>query len=213
MTIIVPAPLTDSPSELVDYIKRSEGFVDRFSIDVVDGKFVESKSVLPESLQDVETDLLFDYQLMVIEPIKWVERCVLGQADRIIGHIEHMSDQFEFVAKVQETGRSVGLALDLPTPVSALEETIIRDLDVVLLMSVPAGFGGQKFHHEVIIKIHELESLRKNSEMTFSIHLDGGITPPIVREFSRSGVDEFSIGKRLFDGDLSANIDRYLGML
>lgn len=210
MPIIIPAPLTNSDSELTEFMQKAEGIAERFSIDVVDGKFANNKSVFPESLRYTETGLLLDYQLMVIEPINWVERCVEGQADRIIGHVEHMADQFEFVAKVQSTGRSVGLALDLPTPVSAVEKELLSDVDVILLMSVPAGFGGQPFHPEVMEKVKELSALREKDQLSFSIHLDGGVTPEVVGTFSKAGVDEFSVGKRLFDGDLSSNIEKYL---
>src|SRR3989304_5184 len=112
-----------------------------------------------------------------------------------------MSDQFEFVAKVQEVGISVGLALDLKTAISEIDPNIIKDLDIILLMSVPAGFVGQQFDDKVIKKIKELAALRSKNHLSFKIHLDGGVKPEKINTLEDLGVDEVSIGKHVFKGD------------
>lgn len=210
MIKVVPSILTGDPDELRTMMKLAEGVVDRVSIDIIDGKFAGNKTVEPDIIADIDTDLLIDYQLMVVEPVNWIERCVKGQADRIIGHIEHMRDQVEFVGRVQKVGAKVGLGIDLATPVSDLDPVILNNLDVVLVMSVPAGFGGQKFHPEVLEKINELDEIRARDDTPFVIHDDGGVTFEYVDDLRREMVDEVSIGNRLFKGDLKDNIGRYL---
>lgn len=209
MVKIIPSIPTSDPKELFTLLKMSEGVCERVSIDIVDGKFADNKTVEPDILNNFETDLKIDYQLMVIEPINWVEACIRGQADRIIGHIEHMSDQLAFIEKVQEVGARVGLALDLETPVSKIDPVIINNLDVVLVMSVPAGFGGQKFDPRALEKIKELDDIRSRDSSPFVIHDDGGVTLEKIYNVHRIGVDEVSIGKRIFEGDLRQEIEKY----
>lgn len=210
MVKIIPSIPTLDPKELMELLKRCEGVCDRVSIDIVDGKFAKNKTVEPDILSNFETDLKIDYQLMVVEPINWVEACIRGQADRIIGHIEYMSDQLAFVEKVQEVGVKVGLALDVDTPVTKIDPVIINNLDVVLVMSVPAeGFGGKKFDERAIQKIKELDEIRSRDSSPFVIHDDGGVTLEKIYNVHRLGVEEVSIGKRIFEGDLKTEIDKY----
>ncbi len=209
MNKIIPSILTNDPNEAKELISRCEGVVDRVSVDVVDGKFADNKTIDPNLLSDVDTQLKIDYQLMVVEPINWVEGCVRGQADRIIGHIERMKDQAEFVGKVQEVGASVGLGLDLGTPVESIDSSIIINLDVVLIMSVRAGFGGQMFNESVVAKIKKLNQIRKHDETPFKIHVDGGITLDNINKVIQAGADEVLIGRRLFDGDLTENLRKF----
>src|SRR3990170_3015429 len=132
MIEIIPSILTNDPEEAREMIARCEGIVERVSIDIIDGKFADNKTIDPNALSDIDTNLKIDYQLMVYEPVNWIEKCVHGQADRIIGHVEEMSDQVEFVGKVQEVGLSIGLAIDLETQVYKIDPTILNNLDVVL---------------------------------------------------------------------------------
>jgi len=209
MIQIIPSILTNDPDELMELIKKCEGLVERVSIDIIDGKFANNKTIDPSILSDIDTALKIDYQLMVIEPVSWIERSVRGQADRIIGHIEKMSSQIEFVGRVQEVGASVGLALDLETTVEKLDPTILTNLDVVLVMSVLAGFGGRKFDERVLDKIKRLDEIRSRDATPFKIQDDGGITIDKIDDVRLVGVDEVSIGRRLFEGDLRENIEKF----
>src|SRR5258706_11434111 len=169
MLEIIPAILTNDQDELLGILKQCEGVVDRVQIDIIDGVFANNKTIEPSILEEIETSLLIDYHLMVKEPYDWIERCIRGQADRIIGQIELMRDQVEFVEKATEAGLKVGLAIDVDTPVASIERAIINDLDVILVMSVPAGFGGQEFDPEVLKKIEELDHIRANDKSPFYI--------------------------------------------
>lgn len=209
MIEIIPSILTNDPEEARNKILRCEGKVERISIDVLDGKFANNKTFDPAVLVDIDTDLKIDYQLMVHEPVNWIERCIRGQADRVIGHIEQMSDQVEFVGKVQEVGLLVGLAIDIDTNIAKIDPTILTNLDVVLVMSVKAGFGGQDFDKRALNKIKELDEIRVRDDSPYRIQDDGGITLETIHNIHKIGTDEVSIGKRLFNGDLSQNLEKY----
>ena len=210
MIKIVPSILTSNPEEAKEMLRRCEGITERVSIDVIDGVFADNKTIDPSIFEDIETSLKIDYQLMTKEPINWVEKCVRGQADRIIGHVEMMSNQLEFIEKVVSIGAKVGLALDLDTPVEKIDRTIINDLDVVLVMSVKAGFGGKEFNPNVVEKIRKLDEIRSRDSTPFIIHDDGGVIFEYIDDLRREMVDEVSIGRKLFDGDLEENIKKFL---
>jgi ribulose-phosphate 3-epimerase len=207
---VVPAILTSDINELKSTLQRCEGIVDRVQIDIIDGVFADNKTIDPASLESIETELFLDFHLMVKEPVNWVERCARAGGARIIGQIEHMANQIEFIEKVQEVGAEAGLAVDLPTAVSTLELTAISSVDCVLVMSVPAGFGEQEFDASALLKVKELNKIRDRDGMSFSIIDDGGITFETVDDTKRVGVDEVAIGRRLFEGDLKENIERMI---
>jgi ribulose-phosphate 3-epimerase len=209
MIEIIPSILTNDTNELIRLLSACEGVAKRVSIDVIDGEFANNKTIEPDALCDIETGLKIDYQLMVNKPISWVEKCVRGQADRIIGHIETMDSQSEFIKKVQEVGVMVGLGIDLNTPIEKVDPIVFVDLDVVLLMSVPAGRGGQEFREEAISKIEQLAAIRDSGGYRFKIHVDGGVTVDNIRQIRIAGADEVSVGKRIFEGDLKGNMDRF----
>lgn len=208
MIEVIPSILTNNPDLACEYMRQADGVVGRIHVDIIDGVFVDNKTILPEALLEVETSLLIDFHLMVNEPVKWVEKCIRAGADRIIGQVEMMTDQFEFVSRVQEAGVSPGIAIDVDTPVSAIEKNLLSDLDLVLVMSVPAGFGGQKFHTQALEKIKLLGRMRKN-EIDYKLADDGGITFEYMDDLADAHVDEAVIGSRVFQGDLGKNIHAY----
>jgi ribulose-phosphate 3-epimerase len=210
MIKIFPSILTNDPDELKELISQVEGVVDFASIDIIDGKFADNKTIDPQALVGFDTSLKFDFQLMVNEPVNWVEKCASAGAERIVGHIEQMSDQVEFVGKVQEVGASIGLGLDLKTPVTKLDSTILTNLDTILVMSVPAGFGGQKFDKKALEKVRELNKIRAKDDTPYKIHVDGGVTSDNISEIVKAGADEVSVGRSLFKGNIKDNIDKLL---
>jgi len=209
MVEIIPAILTNNTQELVDLVKQSEGKVQRVQIDIIDGAFVDNKTVLPEALNSIETDLKVDFHLMVKEPINWVEKCFRAGADRIIGQVEMMGSQSEFTKKVQSLGCQVGLAIDLNTPVKDFDPVVLTNLDVVLVMSVLAGHGGQEFDERAIDKIKWLDKVRTRDKTPFRICDDGGISFEVSSKVHYTGADEVVIGRKLFVGDMEENIEKY----
>lgn len=208
MLEIIPSILTNDPKELEEKLKRCEG-VERVQIDIVDGRFANNKTIDPSALADLDTELKLDFHLMVKEPVNWVEKCVGGGADRIIGQVEYMRDQVEFVGKVQEVGASIGLAVDLGTDIGKLDPVILTNLDVVLVMSVAAGFGGQKFDPLAMLAVNSLDAIRARDDTPFRICVDGGITMGNIGNIGKAGVDEVAIGERIFKGNLKENIKMF----
>ena len=208
MVEIIPSLLTSDPEELENLIRRAEGVVNRIHIDIIDGEFVDNRTINPNVLGNIESDLKYGYHLMVKEPLNWVESCIRGSADRIIGHIEMMNNQIEFVGKVQAAAADVGLAIDLATEVSKVDPAILNNLDVVVVMSVSAGFGGQKFSEKSLDKVRELNKIRAKGSTPFRICVDGGVSEENIKKLVKAGTDEVSIGRRLFKGDLRENVDK-----
>lgn len=205
---VIPSILSNSPEEAKELLVKAEGVVDRVQIDIVDGVFANNKTIDPSALEDVETSLNLDFHLMVKEPVNWVEKCLRAGADRIIGQVEMMASQVEFLKKVQEVGVLAGLALDLETPISALDTTIVADMDVILIMSVQAGFGGQEFKRKALGKILELKKLKTSRQARFNICVDGGETLEVVDESHFLGADEIVVGRKLFAGDVAENVKK-----
>lgn len=206
---IIPGILTNNTYELAELIKKADGVVKRIHVDIIDGVYAENKTIDPSVMNNIDHSLLVDFHLMVNEPINWVEKCVRAGGDRIIGHVEMMTDVSEFILKVQEVGLYPGLAFDLDTPISQIESRLLKDLEVVLVMSVPAGFGGQKFSSAALEKIEELVEIRKEDETPFRICDDGGVDIGQMKELIAKGADQVVIGQRIFDGNLVENINEY----
>ena len=209
MIEIIPAILTSDLTEAKEKLLALEGVVDRVQIDIIDGIFADNKTIFPESLMDFDTSLKIDYHLMTDSPVNFIERCIQGQADRIIGQIEMMEDQREFVEKITEVGLKVGLAIDLETPIERLDESILTDVDVILIMSVKAGFGGQQFEFSSVDKMKQLVAMKQRDETPFRVCVDGGETLGTIDDVAIAGVDEVSIGKRIFEGNILENIQMF----
>lgn len=210
MVEIIPSVLTKDINEARQMIKMCDGITQRVQIDIVDGIFAHNVTVKPRELTNLNVFLGLDFHLMVNEPLTWVERCLGVGADRIIGQIEMMSSQKAFVEKVEEHNLRLGLAIDLATPVSKIDTSLFKKLDVILVMSVAAGFGGQTFEIKALDKVAELNKIRIKNKTPFRICVDGGETEDVVDDSVMEGADEIVVGRKLFRGDLQENIKRYL---
>jgi len=209
MVEIIPSILTADPTEARQLLSKLEGVFQRVQIDIVDGQFAPHRTIDPSALEEAETSAKLDFHLMTKDPTDWVERALRAGADRVIGQIELMSSQFDFVGKVAEVGLSVGLAVDLETAVERIDETILSNLDVVLVMSVKAGAGGQEFDPRVLEKIKKLNALRESDPTPFRICVDGGILPDNIKKLQEAGADEVTVGKRLIGGDMERSLEDY----
>jgi len=105
---IIPAILTSDPQELKQLINEAEGVVEGVQIDILDGQFAKNKTIDPSIFQTIETNLYLDFHLMTKEPVDWIEKSTRVSAKRIIGQVEMMENQMEFIEKVIETGTLVG---------------------------------------------------------------------------------------------------------
>ncbi len=217
MIEIIPAILTNTVTDFESKINRLNEAVEvgganikRLQIDIIDGAFVDNKTVDPANIVGIDTNLSLDFHLMVKEPANWIEKSARAGADRIIGQIEMMESQLKFVEKVQETGLYVGLAVDLETPITKLDPVVLTDVDVIVVMAVKAGWGGQEFDKKVLGKINELDEIRVRDKTPFRICVDGGETVDTIDETHYAGADEVVIGARLFQGDIAENVKRFV---
>jgi len=167
---IIPAVQVATVEDLKKRLSEVEGLVERVQIDIVGKEFANNEGIKVEDLIEVGVGVALDVQLMVKEPIKYLNRCDVVGVERVYGHIEQMSDMQEFVSQTTDMGMEVGLALDIHTPVKAIKEVLLY-LDGVLLMSVEAGFSGQGFMAEVLDKIEEV----RGWEFKGDICVDGGL--------------------------------------
>ncbi len=172
MVNVIPAILAKDLKEWEEKFDQVKELVERVQLDVVDGVFAANKTIFPQDLVGFSFGgVKLDVQLMVDEPIEWLEQCRAIGAERVFGHIEKMEDQILFIAEAQVKGFGVGLALDLETPVSRIAPGVIEDLNAVLLMSAKVGETGGVFSEAVLPKIEEVRKLRKD----ILICIDGGL--------------------------------------
>lgn len=177
MVNIIPAIMPKNKLELMEKLEKVWGAVPRVQLDVVDGVFAKAVTVGPEILSEINTIVRFDTHLMVDRPEYWLERCMLGLSERVFGQVEMMDDINAFIADGQAMGMAVGLAFDIDTSLSGLEE-VIDDLDAVLLMSVQAGAQGQEFDNGVLSKIQQVRQMSKR----VPIVVDGGIDKRKIKD-------------------------------
>lgn len=190
---IVPAILTDKPEELKKMIKQAEDFCDLAQIDIMDGKFVPSRSVLVKDLAKVKTKLKLEIHLMVDEPSKYLKPFKDAGAMRIIFHYESKEKPSEVITKIRGLNLEAGLAINPPTEVLEVER-FLKDIDVLLLLSVNPGFYGSKFIPEVCDKARALKKMEGN----FVVAMDGGIKLDNILMIKDAGVDIACVGSGIF---------------
>jgi len=193
MIKIVPAILVKTIEELNERLREVEPYVNRVQIDIMDGKFVPNVTIQPEDMKDFKTNLLKEAHLMVEDNEKYVEDFLNLGFDMIIVHYESCKDILGIVKKVKDRGKKIALAINPPTPLSAIED-YLDNLDMVLIMTVNPGFSGQGFIPEVLPKIRALRSIRKD----FDIEVDGGIKLGTVRLTAEAGANIFASCSGIF---------------
>jgi ribulose-phosphate 3-epimerase len=197
--IIAPSILSADFSRLGEEIQALEkAGADWIHFDVMDGQFVPNISFGSKILEDIKslTPLPFDVHLMVKEPYDYIEDFVKKGADLITIHIEAVSDPNRYLNKCQELGVKVGLSISPDTPVSELESYLDR-VDLVLVMSVHPGFGGQKFIPSSMEKIEQLKKLREEKALSFLIEVDGGVGLKNSKELIAAGADVLVAGSAI----------------
>jgi ribulose-phosphate 3-epimerase len=167
---IGPAILVKTVDELNQRLKEVEPYVKRVHIDIMDDIFVPNKTIQPEDMNDLKTKLMKEVHLMVEDNEKYVDKFLKLGFDMIIVHVESCKNVRKIIKKVKDRGKKVALAINPPTPLSAIKD-YLDELDMVLIMSVNPGFSGQSFDPSVLKKIRELRGMKKDLD----IEVDGGI--------------------------------------
>ena len=177
MITVIPAIMPKSLAELEEQLAKVWGHAPRVQLDVMDGVYRPEKTIGPEMLNQIDTVVQWDAHLMVDQPEKWIKQCVMGGVDRVFGQVEMMKDKTAFIADAQSEAMAAGLAYDIDTPLTGLEE-VINDLDAVLLMSVKAGGQARDFDKRVLEKIKEVRKMNKR----IPIVIDGGLNEEKMKE-------------------------------
>ncbi len=180
-------------------------------LDVMDGTFVPSISFgmpLIESLRSC-TDRVFDVHMMVEEPGRYVDAMKKAGADLICVHQEACLHLDRTVHQIREAGLRAAVALNPATPVGTLD-LILSEVDMVLLMTVNPGFGGQKFIPYTLEKVRSLRRMCSERGLSTQIQVDGGITTDNVRDVIDAGADVIVAGSAVFKGNPSENVKRFL---
>lgn len=200
MHLIAPSLLSADFLHLEDACKMlNESAADYYHLDVMDGRFVPNISFgmsIIKQLRPASTKF-FDVHLMILEPEKYAEEFKEAGADGLTVHIEACVHLHRNIQQIKSLGLKAGVAINPHTPVSSLQD-IISDIDMVCLMSVNPGFGGQSFIPHSIQKIKDLKSLITQTGSNTKIEVDGGVSLKNAREILNAGADVLVAGNAVF---------------
>jgi len=182
--------------------KIEEGGADFIHVDVMDGHFVPNISFGAAVMKSLngKTGLPYDVHLMIENPDQYIGEFVTEQTAYITVHQEACVHLHRTVQNIKSKGVKAGVSINPATPVSTLE-CILEDVDMVLIMSVNPGFGGQKFIHNTLNKVRELAEIRRERGLDFAIEIDGGITLANAKEVMDAGVDIAVAGSAVFGAE------------
>ncbi len=184
-------------------------------VDVMDGMFVPNISFGFPILKAVRkmTDRVLDVHLMIEDPDRYVEEFYKAGADIIVVHAEACTHLHRTIQHIKQLGAKAGVSLNPGTPLSAIDY-VLEDLDLVLIMSVNPGFGGQKFIPSSLRKIKELRTMLDERGLDhIELEVDGGVTLDNLHLVKEAGADVFVAGSAVFNGDAAENVKKFLELM
>jgi len=209
---ISPSILSADFSQLGNEIKRlEEGGADMIHVDVMDGHFVPNLTIGPPVIKALrkQCSIKFDVHLMISPVHKYIEAYADAGADIITIHPEATENLEESISKIKSLNKKVGVSLN-PESKLDLITNYLEKIDLVLIMSVNPGFGGQKFMPEVLDKVKQLKEIKSKMNMNFDIEIDGGINFDNCRSAIEAGANILVSGTTIFksnNGDIKKNFN------
>ena len=213
MYILAPSVLAADFGKLAeDTAKAREGGASYLHLDVMDGAFVPSISFGMPVIASLRgyTDLVFDVHMMVEDP-GYVESIRAAGADIITVHQEACTHLDRVIGQIKASGAKAGVALNPATPVSTLE-CVLDQVDMVLVMSVNPGFGGQKFIPYTLDKVRALRQYFDRKGLSTDIQVDGGVNRDTIRPLIEAGANVLVAGSAVFGGDVKANVETFMNI-
>jgi len=209
---ISPSILSGDFSQLGKEIKRlEEGGADMIHVDVMDGHFVPNLTIGPPVIKSLRkyTNLTFDVHLMISPVHKYIKDYAEAGADIITVHPEATDNLKDSISLIKSFNKKVGVSLNPDTKIDVIKKNL-SDVDLILIMSVHPGFGGQKFIPDVINKIKDLKLIKEKNNLNFDIEVDGGINFENSKSVINAGANILVSGTTIFksnNGDIKKNID------
>jgi ribulose-phosphate 3-epimerase len=200
--IIAPSILAADFARLADEVRAIEGAADWVHVDVMDNHFVPNLTIGLPVVQSLRraTSIPFDVHLMITDPERWAPGYAEAGAHNVTFHAEACDDPVALAKTLRAAGAKAGLAIDRDTPVEPYLD-VLPFVDTVLIMTIKAGFGGQRFMPEMLAKVREVRRRIRLNDLEIRLEVDGGIAAATIEQAAEAGADAFVAGTAVYGAD------------